>query len=66
MKKTTCHNRNCPDIDTCTYNIHKGGEKPCPEGQDYQSMKQHIWASHLDKCEELGIEPMPYDVYFDD
>jgi len=63
--KTTCHNHKCPKIDTCEFNIHKGGERPCPENQHYQSMKQSIWAGYLDKCEESGKEPMPYNIYFE-
>ena len=66
--ETTCHNDGCPEIDTCTHNIHKDGMRNkdlCPEGQYYMSMKQSIWAGYEKKCEETGREPMPYNIYFE-
>ena len=66
--RTTCHNSECPDYETCTHNIHIDGMRKkgsCPEGQHYMSMKQSIWAEYIKKCEENGAEPMPYNIYFE-
>ena len=63
--RTTCHNNKCPEYEKCDFNIHKGGKRPCPEGQHYKSMKQSIWEEYTKKCEESGIEPMPYNIFFE-
>ena len=64
MKRTTCHNFDCPVIDICDYNVHRGGKTPCLENWRYMTMKEYLWAKYLDECKYLNIEPMPQDVYF--
>lgn len=65
---TTCSNLNCPDYKTCTHNIHRDGMRErgtCPEDFYYMSQKQGIWKDYTEKCEAEGIEPLPYNLYFE-
>jgi len=64
----TCRNSSCPNYDNCTHNIHRHGmrrEEQCPEGFYYMSQKQAIWKDYTEKCEAEGVEPLPYNLYFE-
>ena len=37
----------------------------CPEDFYYMSQKQGIWKDYTEKCEAEGIEPLPYNLYFE-
>ncbi len=74
MRNTTCHNFECPQIETCMFNIWRAHENPAPcMGKDkpgfgdYLSAKQSIYKDYVKKAKERGEEkPMNSTEYFEE
>ncbi len=71
-RNTTCHNFECPHIETCTFNIWEAPESkgPCMDGKndsgDYLSAKQAIYGDYIKKAAAQKEKPMSRTEYFEE
>jgi len=61
---TTCRRTDCKQYKTCDANIWTKFYKP-ENCEGYMSKTMAIYHNNVQKCKEKGVEPLPYNLYFE-